>query len=122
MGPGLPLLRVGLPMVIATGVIQVLAQLALAHVMEILPSPPLSRYPKFFMLTHSVLAVLILLTRHILQVMIWALVYHYYWTNSSASPAPSISRWRVSPRSAPTISACRPTIAWWARWRRPLAC
>jgi len=28
MNPGVPLLRVGLPMVIATGVIQVLAQLA----------------------------------------------------------------------------------------------
>ena len=79
MDPGVPLLRVGLPMVIATGVIQVLAQLARAHVMEILPSPPLSRYPKFFMLTHSVLAVLILLTGHILQVIIWALAYHYYW-------------------------------------------
>jgi hypothetical protein len=79
MDSGAPLLQVGLPMVIATGVIQVLAQLALAHVMELLPSPPLSRYPKFFMLTHSVAAVLILLAGHILQVMMWALVYHYYW-------------------------------------------
>jgi len=81
MDAGAPLLRVGLPMVIATGVIQVLAQLALAlaHVMELLPSPPLSRYPKFFMLTHSVATVLILLAGHILQVIIWALVYHYYW-------------------------------------------
>ena len=66
MNPGAPLLQVGLPMVIATGVIQVMAQLALAHVVELLPSPPLSRYPKFFMLTHSVAAILILLAGHIL--------------------------------------------------------
>ena len=31
------------------------------------------------MLMHSVVAVLILLAGYILQVMIWALVYHYYW-------------------------------------------
>ncbi len=79
MQPGEPLLRVGLPMVIATGVIQVLAQLVLSRLMEILPSPPLSRYPKFFMLTHSVVAVIVLLAGHILQVIAWALVYHYYW-------------------------------------------
>jgi len=57
MNPELPLLRIGLPMVIATGVIQVLAQLTLAQAVELLPLPPQSRYPKFFMLTHSVVAV-----------------------------------------------------------------
>ena len=79
MNPELPLLRIGLPMVIATGVIQVLAQLTLAQAVELLPSPPQSRYPKFFMLTHSVVAVTILMVGHILQVMLWASVYHYHW-------------------------------------------
>ena len=79
MHPDLPMLRIGLPLVIATGVIQVLAQLTLAQAMELLPLPPQSRYPKFFMLTHSVTAVTILMVGHIVQVLLWAMVYHYHW-------------------------------------------
>ena len=44
----------GILMVAATGVVQVVAQLALSHMMDIVPSPPESRYPTFYMLTHSV--------------------------------------------------------------------
>jgi hypothetical protein len=69
----------GVLMVGATGVIQVLAQLALSHLLDLLPSPPLSRYPTFYMLTHSVGAVVILLIGHLLQVTLWALLYFYDW-------------------------------------------
>jgi hypothetical protein len=71
--------RVGFVMIIATGVIQVLAQLALSHMVDILPSPSESRWPRFYMLTHSVTAVVILMAGHILQVVIWAVVYHFDW-------------------------------------------
>lgn len=70
---------VGLLMVVGTGVIQVLAQLVLAQLLEFLPSPPASRYPKFYMVVHSVVAVIVLLLGHIAQVTIWAFVYHYEW-------------------------------------------
>ena len=79
MMPDESLLRIGMLMIVATGVIQALAQLALSHMMDVLPSPPLSRYPRFYMLTHSVTAVVILMAGHILQVAMWALVYHYDW-------------------------------------------
>jgi hypothetical protein len=69
----------GILMVGATGIVQVLAQLALSHMMDILPSPPESRYPKFYMLTHSVSAVMILLIGHVLQVILWAALYFYDW-------------------------------------------
>ncbi len=69
----------GILMVGATGVVQVLAQLALSRMMDILPSPPESRYPTFYMLTHSVSAVMILLVGHILQVTVWAVLYFYDW-------------------------------------------
>jgi hypothetical protein len=69
----------GILMVGATGVVQVLAQLALSHMMDILPSPPESRYPTFYMLTHSVGAVMILLIGHVLQVTLWAVLYFYDW-------------------------------------------
>ena len=69
----------GILMVGATGVVQVLAQLALSHMMDILPSPPESRYPTFYMLTHSVTAVMILLVGHVLQVTMWAALYFYDW-------------------------------------------
>jgi hypothetical protein len=69
----------GILMVGATGVIQVLAQLALSHMLDILPSPPESRYPTFYMLTHSVSAVMILLVGHLLQVTMWAALYYYDW-------------------------------------------
>jgi hypothetical protein len=74
----LQLLR-GMVMVVATGVIQVLAQVALSHMMDVVPSPSQSRWPTFYMVTHSVVAVMILLAGHMLQVTMWALVYHYYW-------------------------------------------
>ena len=69
----------GILMVGASGVIQVLAQLALSHMLDILPSPPESRYPTFYMLTHSVSAVMILLVGHVLQVTMWAALYYYDW-------------------------------------------
>ena len=69
----------GILMVGATGVIQVVAQLALSHMLDILPSPPQSRYPTFYMLTHSVTAVLILLIGHLLQVTMWAALYYNAW-------------------------------------------
>lgn len=69
----------GMLMVGATGVIQVIAQLVLSRMLVILPSPPESRYPTFYMLTHSVTAVLILLVGHILQVALWAVLYHNAW-------------------------------------------
>jgi len=47
--------------------------------MDVLPSPPQSRYPRFYMMTHSVTAVVILMIGHILQVTMWALVYHDHW-------------------------------------------
>ena len=43
--------------------------------MDVLPSPPESRYPTFYMLTHSVSAVMILLLGHVLQVTLWAAVW-----------------------------------------------
>ena len=69
----------GILMVGATGVIQVLAQLALSHMLDIVPSPPESRYPTFYMITHSVSAVVILLIGHVLQVTLWAVLYFYDW-------------------------------------------
>ncbi len=48
--------------------------------MDVLPSPPESRYPTFYMLTHSVsAAVMILLIGHVLQVTMWAVLYFYDW-------------------------------------------
>ena len=79
MLPDASLFRIGMLMIVATGVIQVVAQLVLSRAMDILPSPPLSRYPRFYMMTHSVTAVVILMIGHILQVTLWALVYHDHW-------------------------------------------
>jgi voltage-gated potassium channel Kch len=67
----------GILMVGATGVVQVLAQLALSRMLDILPSPPESRYPTFYMITHSVSAVMILLIGHVVQVILWAVLYFY---------------------------------------------
>ena len=69
----------GILMVGATGVIQVLAQYALSHLMDALPWPPESRFPRFFMLAHSVGAVMVLLLGHVLQVLLWATLYFYDW-------------------------------------------
>ena len=41
-------------------------------------TPRFSRYPTFYMLVHSGLAVLVLLAGLMLQVTLWALVYHYH--------------------------------------------
>ena len=79
MLPDASLFRIGMLMIVATGVIQVVAQLVLSRAMDILPSPPLSRFPRFYMMTHSITAVVILMIGHILQVMMWALVYHGHW-------------------------------------------
>ena len=43
MLPDASLIRIGLLMIVATGMIQVVAQLVLSRAMEILPSPPMSR-------------------------------------------------------------------------------
>ena len=51
----------------------------LSHIMDIVPSPPESRFPTFYMLTHSVSAVVILLIGHVLQVTLWATLYFYGW-------------------------------------------
>ena len=72
----------GILMVGATGIVQVLAQFALSHLMDVLPSPPESRFPRFFMLTHSVGAVMILLIGHVLQVTLWAMLYFFYWRDA----------------------------------------
>ncbi|WP_421994704.1 ion channel [Reyranella sp.] len=69
----------GVVMVGATGVIQVVAQLVLSGTLRLLPSPPQTRYPTFYMLTHSVTAVVILLIGHVLQVMMWAALYYDAW-------------------------------------------
>jgi hypothetical protein len=69
----------GVLMVGGTGIIQVLAQLLLSGALGTLPLPRYSSRPKFYMLTHSVVAVLILMGGHILQVTLWAILYHFDW-------------------------------------------
>jgi len=69
----------GVLMVGATGVVQVFAQVVLSHMMEILPHPRTSSRPTFFMIAHSVVAVLVLMAEHMLQVTLWALLYHFDW-------------------------------------------
>lgn len=75
------LLRVlrGVCMIGGTGIVQVAAQLLLAKALETLPLPRYSTRPKVYMLSHSVVAVLILMAGHILQVTLWALLYRYDW-------------------------------------------
>jgi len=69
----------GALLVVGTGVVQVFAQIVLSHMMEILPHPRTSPLPSFFMIAHSVTAVLVLMTGHMLQVTLWALLYHFDW-------------------------------------------
>jgi hypothetical protein len=69
----------GVLMVGGTGIVQVFAQLTLSRMMEILPHPRASSRPTFFMIAHSVVAVLVLMAGHILQVTLWALLYHFDW-------------------------------------------
>jgi len=76
--PVLRLLR-GALLVGGTGVVQAFAQLVLAHLMEVLPHPRTSSWPKFVMISHSVAAVLVLMAGHLLQVTLWALLYHFDW-------------------------------------------
>jgi Ion channel len=76
--PVLRLLR-GVLLVGGTGVVQAFAQLVLAHLMEVLPHPRASSWPKFVMISHSVVAVLVLMAGHLLQVTLWALLYHFDW-------------------------------------------
>lgn len=61
----------------ATGMIQVVAQLTLSRVLEILPHPRQTLLPTFYMLAHSVVAVLVLMAGHMIQVTLWALLYHF---------------------------------------------
>ena len=63
----------------ATGMTQVLAQLTLSRMLEILPHPRQSSAPTFYMLAYSVVAVLVLMAGHMLQVTLWALLYHFEW-------------------------------------------
>ena len=69
----------GVLMIGGTGIVQVLAQLTLSRMMEIMPHPRKSALPTFYMLAHSVLAVLVLMAGHMLQVTMWALLYHFDW-------------------------------------------
>jgi hypothetical protein len=75
---GMRLVR-GVLLIGATGVVQVFAQLVLSRMMEIMPHPRASSRPTFFMLAHSVVAVLVLMAGHLLQVTLWALLYHFDW-------------------------------------------
>jgi hypothetical protein len=115
------LLRGALPLA-ATGMIQEVAQLTLSRMLEILPHPRQSSAPTFYMLAHSVVAVLVLMAGHMLQVTLWALLYHFNGTSSAISARRSISRWRTSPRSVQATSRCRLSIAWSARSNRRRAC
>jgi hypothetical protein len=67
----------GALLVVGTGMVQVLAQLTLSGMMEVLPHPRQSSLPTFYMLAHSVVAVVVLMTGHMLQVTMWALLYHF---------------------------------------------
>jgi Ion channel len=69
----------GVLLIGGTGVVQVLAQLTLSRTMEILPQPRVSSRPTFYMLAHSTVAVLVLMAGHMLQVTMWALLYHFDW-------------------------------------------
>jgi hypothetical protein len=69
----------GVLMIGGTCIVQVLSQLTLSRMMEVLPSPRQSSMPTFYMLAHSVVAVMVLMAGHLLQVTLWALLYHFDW-------------------------------------------
>lgn len=69
----------GVLLVGGTGAVQVLAQLTLSFTLETLPHPLRSSLPKVSMLVHSTTAVLVLMAGHMLQVAMWALLYHFEW-------------------------------------------
>lgn len=68
----------GVAMVVATGTVQVMAQLALSRLMDVIPTPKFSSHQTSYMVLHSVLAVLVLMAGHALQVTMWAVLY-YDW-------------------------------------------
>jgi len=68
----------GIAMIGATGMVQVMAQLALSRVMDVIPTPRATAHQTYYMLLHSVLAVLVLMAGHSVQVTMWALLY-YDW-------------------------------------------
>ena len=97
--PTQQLFRIGMLMIVATGVIQVVAQLVLSRVMDVLPSPPLSRYPRFYMMTHSVTAVRDPDDRaHPAGDVVGAGLSLSLERIRRLQAARSISRWRASPR------------------------
>lgn len=69
----------GILLISGTGIAQVAAQATLSRMLRFMPQPQGSRHPTFFMLSHSVLAVLILMAGHMTQVTLWALLYHFEW-------------------------------------------
>jgi len=69
----------GIVMIGGTGIIQVFAQLLLSRIMLALPRPHGSSQPTFYMIAHSVSAVLVLMGGHLLQVVWWAMLYHFDW-------------------------------------------
>jgi hypothetical protein len=69
----------GMLMIVLTVGVQVLAQYLLGWVMVALPQPRKSTRPTFYVLAHSVLAVTILMVGHLLQVILWALLYRFDW-------------------------------------------
>src|SRR5690242_11301053 len=69
----------GALLIVCTVGVQVLAQYLLSRAMLALPHPRNSMRPTFYTLAHSVLAVMILMVGHLLQVNLWALLYHYDW-------------------------------------------
>jgi len=76
-----PMVRIlrGVLMVGATGIVQASAQLLLMHLVDILPLPRASNWPRLVMISHSVVAVLVLMSGHLIQVALWALLYHFAW-------------------------------------------
>jgi hypothetical protein len=69
----------GILLIVGTGTIQVFAQILLSRIMVVLPRPHTSKQPTFYMIAHSVSAVLVLMAGHLLQVVLWAVVYHFDW-------------------------------------------
>lgn len=67
----------GVLLVIGTGVAQVAAQATLSRALRVVPQPGGSAHPTFYMLAHSVTAVVVLMAGHMVQVVLWALFYHF---------------------------------------------
>ena len=67
----------GIVLVGGTGIVQVAAQATLSWTMKMIPHPQGSRHPTFYMLAHSVTAVLVLMAGHMLQVVFWAAFFFF---------------------------------------------